>query len=70
MYNNKCGISRKDDTLPPRILNLKRGTGADEDQLPPLNIMLEEYYKLRGWNEIGFVSLEKIKELGLERFLK
>jgi len=50
-YNVRLGVSRKDDTLPPRLLTHKRGGGTDA--LPPLNIMLSDYYKHRGWDEFG-----------------
>jgi len=62
MYNVRCGISRKDDTLPPRLLTLKR----DKDKLPPLGQLLSDYYELRGWDEMGIPTKEKLKELGLE----
>lgn len=65
MYNVKCGISRKDDTLPPRILNSVRGEGGDAFHLPPLNEMLGEYYENRGWNEFGIPKKETIERLGL-----
>ena len=69
LYNNACGITRKDDTLPPRLLTLKRGTGEEEDQLPPLGRMLDEYYRIRGWDEIGRPSTSKLEELGLTDFM-
>ena len=65
LYNVRCGISRKDDTLPPRFLTQRRGSGKFEDELPPLGMMLDEYYKLRSWDEIGIPTAIKIKELGL-----
>ena len=65
MYNIKCGISRKDDTLPPRILAHKRGEGGSKDNLPPLGEMLFQYYKYRNWNEEGIPEKDKLKELGL-----
>ena len=68
LYNIKCGISRKDDTLPLRFLTLKREKGKELDKLPSANIMLEEYYKLRSWNEIGFPTTGKVKELGIEKY--
>ena len=61
IFNNRCGISRKDDTLPPRILSLKRGPN-----LPPLGKMLGEYYDYRKWNEFGQVTKDKAIELGIE----
>jgi len=69
LYNAKCGITRKDDTLPPRFLTQKRGSGEYEDQLPPLGMMLDEYYKLRGWSEIGIPMAEKVKELELSDYI-
>jgi len=66
LYNIREGISRKDDTLPPRILTHKRGSGGSADTLPPLGELLSQYYNYRGWNEFGIPSREKIIELGLE----
>lgn len=64
LYNNRLGITRMDDTLPPRMLRIRRGGGTDH--LPPLQDMLDEYYRYRGWNEFGYPTPEKIAELGLE----
>ena len=65
LYNTRLGISRKDDTLPSRYLTQKRGEGSYEDKLPPLGEMLDEYYRLRKWDEIGIPKKEKIEELKL-----
>ncbi len=65
MYNTRCGISRKDDILPPRILTHKRGSGDFEDDLPHLGKMLNEYYLLRCWDEFGIPTAEKLEQLGL-----
>lgn len=64
LYNVRCGVSRKDDTIPPRILSLMRDGGA-EGKLPPLGAMLNEYYRCRGWDEFGIPTQGKLKELGL-----
>jgi len=60
------GISRKDDTLPHRLLSEplpeipeSRLTKADLDQ------MLDEYYRLRGWDLDGRPTDEKLEELGI-----
>jgi aldehyde:ferredoxin oxidoreductase len=66
LYNIRCGISRKDDTLPSRILTHRRGGGTNH--LPALNIMLHDYYKYREWDEFGIPTKEKLKELGLDKF--
>jgi aldehyde:ferredoxin oxidoreductase len=63
LYNVRHGISRKDDTLPPRILTHRRGGGTNE--LPPLNSMLNEYYQFRGWDEFGIPEKGKIQSLGI-----
>jgi aldehyde:ferredoxin oxidoreductase len=68
LYNVRCGISRKDDTLPPRILTHKRGSGGAADNLPPFNAMLAEYYAERGWSEEGIPTKEKLRALGLEEY--
>jgi len=73
LYNVREGISRKDDTLPPRILIHKRGEGGSAETLPPLGEMLSKYYHYRGWNELGIPTKEKLRELELEeeaRFLE
>lgn len=51
--NVSWGISRKNDTLPPRVLVHRTSDGGAGDHLPPFNIMLADYYKIRGWNEEG-----------------
>jgi aldehyde:ferredoxin oxidoreductase len=65
LYNVRCGISRKDDTLPARMLTLKHMGEGLTPSLPPLGQMLSEYYQFRGWNEEGIPLPEKLKELGL-----
>lgn len=65
VYNNHLGVSRKDDTLPGRFLTHKRGEGGTVKSLPPLNIMLSDYYELRDWDEFGIPRPEKLAELGL-----
>jgi aldehyde:ferredoxin oxidoreductase len=65
MYNVKLGINRKDDTLPARLLTLARNDGMAAGVLPELDKMLEEYYRLRGWDEKGIPSKEKLKQLNL-----
>lgn len=70
MFNVRRGISRKDDTLPQRILTQKRGSGGAADSLPPLEPMLDEYYAFRRWSEQGIPTDEKLRELNLEECVK
>ncbi|MGD0625427.1 MAG: aldehyde ferredoxin oxidoreductase family protein [Thermodesulfobacteriota bacterium] len=65
LYNVRCGISRKDDTLPARFLTLKRTGEGLTPNLPPLGEMLSEYYQVRGWSEEGIPTPEKLRDLGL-----
>ena len=65
MYNVRLGVSRKDDVLPIRLLTLDRKTGASAGSLPHLGRLLSEYYELRGWEEDGVPSGERLTKLGL-----
>jgi len=65
MYNVRCGITRKDDVVPTRMLQQKRGEGGSADNLPPFSQMLHEYYRYRAWDESGVPSKEKLHEVGL-----
>jgi aldehyde:ferredoxin oxidoreductase len=59
------GISRKDDTLPRRFLT--EGRGCDEkQQTVPLQPMLDNYYRLRGYDPHGVPTKITLKRLGIE----
>ena len=66
MFNNREGISRKDDTLPKRYfddpmpLKIAKGHRIDRKEFDNL---LSRYYKLRGWDNDGQVKKERVKEL-------
>jgi len=61
-----AGFSRKDDSLPDRLTKTPLPDGPSEGLTVHLDDMLDEYYKLRGWDENGIPKKEKLKELGLE----
>lgn len=53
-FNVREGFSRKDDTLPPRLLNEPLPEGVAEGmKVEGLDKMLDEYYALRGWDREG-----------------
>ena len=53
-FNIREGFSRKDDTLPPRLLNEPLPEGmAQGKKVEGLDVMLDEYYQLRGWDKEG-----------------
>jgi aldehyde:ferredoxin oxidoreductase len=53
-FNIREGFSREDDTLPPRLLNepLPDGMAAGK-KVEGLDLMLDDYYALRGWDKHG-----------------
>ncbi len=52
--NVKWGMSRKNHILlPPRVITHRVNDGGAGNHLPPLNIMLADYYELRGWDKEG-----------------
>ena len=65
LWNLKIGLTKKDDYLPPRFLNEPLPDGAAKGQVVHLDALLSDYYKVRGWNEEGVPTSEKLKELGL-----
>jgi len=65
MYNVRCGITRKDDTVPTRMLREKRGEGGAAENLPPFSETLDEYYRYRDWDQNGIPTKTKLLELGI-----
>ena len=60
IINIKLGFCRKDDSLPPKLIEELLG----EEKID-LDTMLNEYYEFRGWNRKGIPTGTKLKELGL-----
>ena len=65
VFNLKAGLSAKDDALPPRLLKEPIKTGPSKGKISLVPQMLPEYYRLRGWDENGVPTQEKLQELGL-----
>jgi len=65
-YNLREGLSRKDDRIPERFLKEPAPAGPCKGHVVELDEMLREYYRLRSYDERGYPSYEKMKELGLE----
>ncbi len=68
-FNVREGFTRKDDTLPERVLTEPLKSGASKGHFiskDDLKKMLDEYYTVRDWNlNTGVPSREKLVELGL-----
>ena len=64
-YNLAAGLTRADDTLPPRLLNDPAPSGTAKGRVCELTTMLDEYYELRGWNSQGVPTEATLNRLGL-----
>lgn len=68
LFNNREGLTREDDTLPPRVLNEAIPEGATKGNYVKrefLDILLDRYYSIRGWDEEGNPKKETLDRLGL-----
>jgi len=65
VFNNAAGMTRADDSLPPRITSEPLTEGASKGHVVDLQPMLDEYYQIRGWDSQGRPTPEKLRELGL-----
>jgi aldehyde:ferredoxin oxidoreductase len=67
-FNIREGFTRRDDILPPRVMKEPIRDGPSRGQLvnkEDLNHMLDDYYRIRGWDSNGVPTREKLEELGL-----
>jgi aldehyde:ferredoxin oxidoreductase len=65
MFNVKIGFSRKDDTLPKRFTEESMTVGPSQGQTVNLEVLLDEYYEVMGWDKDGIPTKEKLEKLGL-----
>lgn len=67
-FNIREGWTRKDDWLPPRVFRdalptgVAKGVHLTEEEL---NLMIDDYYRARGWTGDGLIPKAKLEELGL-----
>jgi aldehyde:ferredoxin oxidoreductase len=69
LFNIREGYTRAQDTLPNRFLSEPLHSGPAKGHSigsQDLDSMLDEYYSLRGWNNQGVPTKEKLVQLGLE----
>jgi len=66
LFNLKAGLTRKDDSLPPRMFNEPLKSGTAKGHVARLDEMLPEYYELRGWDEEGVPRGQTLTRLGLQ----
>ena len=68
LFNIREGWTAADDTLPDRILSEKLPTGVAEGtrlEREELEMMIQSYYRARGWTADGMIPDSKLRELGL-----
>ena len=63
------GIRREDDMLPPRMMTEKVPDGPAKGRIltrEMYEVMLDEYYAVRGWDKEGVPTQEALRKLGLD----
>jgi aldehyde:ferredoxin oxidoreductase len=71
LFNIREGLTRADDTLPYRTMHdpipdgVAKGSHVTQEEL---DLMLDAYYKARGWTNDGIPTVEKLEELGLSEY--
>jgi aldehyde:ferredoxin oxidoreductase len=66
IINLKLGMKPGEDNLPQRFLKVSRKTGQVSDPVPPIEKLLADYYRVRGWDNNGRIGAQKLSDLGLE----
>jgi aldehyde:ferredoxin oxidoreductase len=73
LINIREGFSRKDDTLPWKVMNMPipddgpvKGAFVSQEEL---DLLLDDYYESRGWTVEGVPTAEKLKELSMDDLL-
>ena len=65
MFNLRAGLTKADDTLPKRLLDVPAPSGTAKGKVNELDKMLPEYYEYRGWTSEGVPSNETVARLRL-----
>lgn len=53
LFNLAAGLTAADDTLPKRMLETPFTAGASKGNLPRLDVLMPQYYAVRGWDAEG-----------------
>lgn len=70
LFNIREGLTRKDDTVPWKVMNVPipdegvaKGSFVSQEDL---DLLLDDYYEVRGWTKEGIPTVEKLNEIGME----
>jgi len=73
VFNVREGFLRKDDTVPVKTMTtpipddcVSKGSYIRQEEL---DLLLDDYYKVRGWTKDGVPTVEKLKELAMDEFV-
>jgi aldehyde:ferredoxin oxidoreductase len=64
-FNLAAGLTGKDDCLPPRLMKEEAKTGPQKGAVSKLDVMLPEYYEVRGWTAEGVPTAGTRARLGV-----
>jgi len=64
-FNMRAGFTAADDRLPDRLVKEAAKTGPAKGLVNGLDVMLPEYYELRGWTKDGVPTNETVARLAL-----
>ncbi len=71
LLNLKLGYCARRVEKLPELLLRPLSEGGTEGNVPDLDVMLREYYQVRGWDwETGSPTCEKLEELGLANLVR
>ena len=72
LINLREGLTRKDDTLPWKVMNQPipddgpvKGAVVTQEEL---DLLLDDYYTVRGWNVDGVPTKGKLRELAMDEY--
>ena len=65
LFNLDAGFTRADDTLPKRLLEEPLPEGPSKGWVAKVPELLDEYYKIRGWDAEGRPTFETLQRLGI-----
>jgi len=70
LFNIREGLTRKDDAMPWKVMNVPipdegvaKGSFVSQEDL---DLLLDDYYEVRGWTKDGIPTVEKLSEIGME----
>jgi aldehyde:ferredoxin oxidoreductase len=70
LFNVREGYLRDQDCLPERNLIQPMNGGPADGQVVELEAMLDEYYRIMGWDAQGVPTPERLESLGLKELIK